>query len=170
MRSTTPAAVLLTAAAFWLTGCSFGVPGTDQEVNVDSDGVSVGNEDGGITVESDGDVSIGDEDGGVTLDQDGGVSVDRETGALLVAAVEGGVTEECEGRDVEVTASGAEVVLNGRCGEVAILGDGLTVHVGTADSIRVTGARNTVHHAAGEPEVTDIGVDNTVSAGGDASG
>lgn len=169
MRSAAPAAALLAAAAFWLTGCSVGIPGTDQEVSVDPDGVSVGNEDGEVSVDSDGDVSVGNEDGGVTLDEGGGISVDSETGDLTIASVEGSVTEECDGQNVNVTASGAEVVLNGQCGEVSVLGNELTVHIGSADSIRVTGADNTVHHAEGEPSVTDIGVNNTVSAGGDAT-
>ncbi|MFD6949328.1 hypothetical protein A6A08_12750 [Nocardiopsis sp. TSRI0078] len=169
MRSATSTAALLAASALWLTGCSVGIPGTDQEVNVDPDGVSVGNEDGEVAVESDGDVSVGNGDGGVTLDEGGGVSVDRETGDLVVAAVEGSVTEDCEGRNVNITAGNAEVVLNGECGEVSILGSGLTVHVGSAGSIHVAGTDNTVHHAEGEPEVTDIGVNNTVSAGGDAT-
>lgn len=168
MRSATSTAALLLASAFWLTGCSIGIPGTDQEVNVDEDGVSVGSEDGEISVGSDGDVSVGNEDGGITLDEGGGVTIDNETGALTIAAVEGSVTEDCEGRDVNVTAGGAEVVLNGQCGAVTVTGSSLTVHLGSADSIRVTGAENTVHHAEGEPEITDIGIDNTVSAGGDA--
>jgi hypothetical protein len=169
MRSAAPAAALLAATAFWLTGCSVGIPGTEQEISVDSDGVSVGGEGGEVSVGSDGDVSVGNEDGGVTLDEGGGVTVDSATGDLTIASVEGSVTEECEGRNVNVTASGAEVVLNGRCGEVSVLGNRLTVHIGSADSIRVTGADNTVHHAGGEPSVTDIGVNNTVSAGGDAT-
>ncbi|ADH65576.1 MULTISPECIES: DUF3060 domain-containing protein [Nocardiopsis] len=169
MRSAAPAAALLAATAFWLTGCSVGIPGTDQEVSVDPDGVSVGSEDGEVSVDSNGDVSVGNQDGDVTLDEGGGISVDSETGDLTIATVEGSVTEECDGQNVNVTASGAEVVLNGQCGEVSILGNELTVHIGSADSIRVTGADNTVHHAEGEPSVTDIGLNNTVSAGGEAT-
>ncbi|MFE6388877.1 DUF3060 domain-containing protein [Nocardiopsis dassonvillei] len=169
MRSAAPAAALLAATAFWLTGCSVGIPGTDQEVSVDPDGVSVGSEDGEVSVDSNGDVSVGNQDGDVTLDEGGGISVDSETGDLTIATVEGSVTEECDGQNVNVTASGAEVVLNGQCGEVSILGNELTVHIGSTDSIRVTGADNTVHHAEGEPSVTDIGLNNTVSAGGEAT-
>ncbi|MFE1400588.1 DUF3060 domain-containing protein [Nocardiopsis dassonvillei] len=169
MRSAAPVAALLAATAFWLTGCSVGIPGTDQEVSVDPDGVSVGSEDGEVSVDSNGDVSVGNQDGDVTLDEGGGISVDSETGDLTIATVEGSVTEECDGQNVNVTASGAEVVLNGQCGEVSILGNELTVHIGSADSIRVTGADNTVHHAEGEPSVTDIGLNNTVSAGGEAT-
>jgi len=170
MRSSTSAAALLVAAAFWLTGCSVGIPGTEQEINVDPDGVSVGSEDGEISVDSDGDVTVGNENGDVTIGEGGGVTIDSETGALNIASVEGSVTEDCEDRDVNVTASGAEVVLNGRCGAVTVTGNDLTVHLGVADSIRVMGADNAVHHAEGEPDVTDIGINNTVSAGGDAQG
>ncbi|WP_017571817.1 DUF3060 domain-containing protein [Nocardiopsis halotolerans] len=170
MRSATSAAALLAASALWLTGCSVGIPGTDQEVNVDSDGVSVGGEDGEVSVGADGDVSVSNEDGEVTLDEGGGVSVDGG-GTLIISSAEGGsVTEQCEdGQNVNVTASDMEVVLNGGCGEVSVLGSGLTVHVGTADSIHVVGSDNTVHHAEGEPTVTDIGANNDISAGGDAT-
>ncbi|OOC52512.1 MULTISPECIES: DUF3060 domain-containing protein [Nocardiopsis] len=169
MRLATSTAALLAASTLLLTGCSVGIPGTDQEVNVDPDGVSVGSEDGEVTAESDGDVSVGNGDGDVTLDEGGGVSVDSETGDLTIAAVEGSVTEDCGGENVNITASNADITLNGKCGEVSVLGSGLTVHVGSADSIHVAGADNTVHHAEGEPAVTDIGVNNTVSAGGDAT-
>ncbi|MFE3461975.1 DUF3060 domain-containing protein [Nocardiopsis aegyptia] len=146
------AAAAVLAAAFWVTGCSVDLPWGDGSVSVDEDGVSVGNGDGEVSVDSEGDPAV---------------SVDGD-GSLTIASADGTVTEDCEGRTVNVTASAGEVVLNGTCERVNVLGSDMTVHVGSADTINVVGADNTVYHATGEPSVIDVGTGNEISAGGDA--
>ncbi|MGQ4271786.1 DUF3060 domain-containing protein [Nocardiopsis changdeensis] len=143
------AAVLATAAAFGLTGCSFSLPG-GQDVSVDGEGgVSVDNGEGEVSVDGEGGVGVG------------GDEVLNVTG--------GDLTEDCEGRAVNIASEDAVVVLNGSCTTVTVAGSNLTVHIGSADSIHVIGADNTVHYASGEPEVTDLGGNNSVSSGGDAT-
>ncbi|WP_306371084.1 DUF3060 domain-containing protein [Nocardiopsis sp. CC223A] len=142
------AAVLVTAAAFGLTGCSFSLPG-GQDVSVDPDGVNIDNGDGEVSVDGEGGVGVG------------GDEVLNVTG--------GDLTEDCLGRAVNIASEDAEIVLNGACTTVTVAGSNLTVHIGSADSIHVIGADNTVYHASGDPDVTDLGGGNSVSSGGDAT-
>ncbi|MEU0489053.1 DUF3060 domain-containing protein [Nocardiopsis changdeensis] len=159
------AAVLATAAAFGLTGCSFSLPG-GQDVSVDPDGVSVRDGESEVSVDGEGGVSVDNGEGEVSVDGEGGVGV----GGDEVLNVTGGdLTEDCEGRAVNIASEDAVVVLNGSCTTVTVAGSNLTVHIGSADSIHVIGADNTVHYASGEPEVTDLGGNNSVSSGGDAT-
>ncbi len=159
------AAVLLTAAAFGLTGCSFSLPG-GQDVSVDPDGVSVRDGETEVSVDGEGGVDIGNGDGGVSVDGEGGVGV----GGDRVLNVTGGdLTEDCQGRAVNIASEDAQVVLNGSCTTVTVAGSNLTVHIGSAETIHVIGADNTVHYAEGDPTVTDLGGGNSVSAGGDAT-
>ncbi|MDT0327914.1 DUF3060 domain-containing protein [Nocardiopsis lambiniae] len=146
------AAALLSAAVFGLTGCSFSLPG-GQEVGVDPDGVSVGEGDNEVSVDGEGGVNIGL----------GGDDV------LTIASGQGDVTEDCEGRAVNVVAERTRVVLNGSCTTVTVTGSDLDVHIGSVESVHIVGTDNTVHHASGEPTVTDLGSGNSVSPGGDAA-
>ncbi|MFL1379546.1 DUF3060 domain-containing protein [Nocardiopsis protaetiae] len=159
------AAVLVTAAAFGLTGCSFTLPG-GQDVSVDPDGVSVQDGENGVSVDGEGGVDIGNGDGGISIDGEGGVGVG---GDQVLNVTGGGLTEDCAGRAVNIASSDATVVLNGACTTVTVAGSNLTVHIGSADSINVIGADNTVHYASGDPGVTDLGSNNSVSSGGDAT-
>jgi hypothetical protein len=120
----------------------------------------------GVSVDGEGGVDIGNGDGGISIDGEGGVGV----GGDQVLSVTGGdLTEDCAGRAVNIASSDATVVLNGACTTVTVAGSNLTVHVGSADSINVIGADNTVHYASGDPGVTDLGSNNSVSSGGDAT-
>ncbi|WP_051415419.1 DUF3060 domain-containing protein [Nocardiopsis sp. CNT312] len=144
-------AAALLAAGLWTTGCTADLPG-GGEVTLDPDGVSVGNG-----------------DGSVSTDQDGNTSVTGEgENTLNIATADGTVTEDCQGRSVNITANAGEVVLNGDCAAVTVLGSNMTVHIGTVETITVMGADNTVYYSGGEPATNNLGTGNDVSQGGNA--
>lgn len=89
----------------------------------------------------------------------------------VVIVVEDGteVHQDCQGREVRVTADDAAVVLDGPCGLVRTSGRGTTVDVGTATKIVLVGVDNTVSFAEGEPEVVNQGRNTSVKEGGTAS-
>lgn len=157
----------LAAVVLLSSGCGL-VGGSDGDVSVDSDGVSIDADGAEVSVEADG-VTVTDEEGGdgVSVSSDG-VTVTGDDDSLNITVVADSYTEDCEGRDVNVGASGAEVILHGDCGDVQVAGSDLTVHVGSAAHINVTGANNTVYYASGSPETTDIGTGNQIAQGGDA--
>jgi hypothetical protein len=78
------------------------------------------------------------------------------------------VREDCDGREVVVTADDAHVVLDGACTLVKATGRGTTVNVGSADKIVLVGVDNRVAFATGDPEVINHGRNTTVVEGGSA--
>ncbi|TDQ48548.1 DUF3060 domain-containing protein [Actinorugispora endophytica] len=139
-------------------------------------GIDLRDENGaGISIGEDGDVSVGDGDTEIGISGEEGSPGAADGGAVVtdelvnVASDGGTVTEDCGGRDANVAADNATVTLNGACGLVTVLGNGNQVSVGEAAQVNVMGSDNTVRYASGEPNVTNLGSNNTVESGGDAA-
>ncbi|GAA3743822.1 DUF3060 domain-containing protein [Salinactinospora qingdaonensis] len=135
-----PLACGVVAAALVTAGCS---------ITIDENGASVSGDEGGVSLSEEG-VSISD-------------------GNTMRIADSGDVNRDCEGLDVQMLTAGATVVLNGSCGAVEVAADSAELHVGTADSITVTGNGNTIYYATGSPEITLQGLNNTTQEGGQAT-
>ncbi|MEV2274815.1 DUF3060 domain-containing protein [Nocardiopsis sp. NPDC049922] len=88
----------------------------------------------------------------------------------LVVADDGAeVHQNCDDREIVVTADDAVVVLDGPCGLVKASGRNTTVDVGSAVRIVLVGVDNTVSFASGDPEVINHGRNTSVAEGGVAS-
>nr|WP_262391355.1 DUF3060 domain-containing protein [Nocardiopsis sp. CNR-923] len=88
----------------------------------------------------------------------------------LVVAEDGAeLHQDCDEREIVVTADDAVVVLDGPCGLVKASGRNTTVDVGSAVRIVLVGVDNTVSYAAGDPEVINHGRNTSVAEGGVAS-
>ncbi|MFI6576493.1 DUF3060 domain-containing protein [Nocardiopsis sp. NPDC050513] len=79
------------------------------------------------------------------------------------------VHQNCDDREIVVTADDAVVVLDGPCGLVKASGRNTTVDVGSAVRIVLVGVDNTVSFASGDPEVINHGRNTAVAQGGVAS-
>ncbi|WP_116245244.1 DUF3060 domain-containing protein [Nocardiopsis sp. FIRDI 009] len=79
------------------------------------------------------------------------------------------VHQDCDDREIVVSADDAVVVLDGPCGLVRATGRGTTVDVGSAERIVLVGVDNTISFASGEPEVINHGRNTSVVEGGVAS-
>lgn len=86
---------------------------------------------------------------------------------ILVVDDETEVREDCEEREVVVSADRATVVLAGDCGVVRATGRGSVVEVGSAEKIVLVGVDNEITFAEGDPEVINQGRNTTVNAAGD---
>lgn len=147
LLAATGGAVLLT---FGLVGCELSFLGLGQE-------------DGNEATGADGIVGDGRDD----TEPQGNTSNDD---MLLVVDDGSEVHDDCEHREIMVTADDAVVVLDGSCGLVRTAGRGSTVDVGSADRIVLVGVDNRVSFAEGDPEIVNRGRNTTVTKGGTAKG
>ena len=100
-----------------------------------------------------------------TMTEPQGNVIDDEV--ILVVDDEAHVREDCEEREVVVSADRATVVLAGDCGVVRATGRGSVIEVGSAEKIVLVGVDNEITFAEGDAEVINQGRNTTVNAAGD---
>lgn len=137
-------AVLGLALAAFLSACSQTKDDGEPQRGAESQKVEVP----GMSIESKGDASTV-----ITSDED----------EITITGNKSVQKRACTGQDVQLQGNDNQGNFTGECKGLYLIGNRNTVALENVATIQVTGDDNTVHWRGTEPEITNIGKNNTIA-------